>query len=839
MRGGGARALRRTLARALGVTRPDDAALWLVRLFVLPPSQSKPLPRWLSAPLLRARSAVAHKLGVADPERVDEWLIRLLILPDHDRRTRHWVPAPLVQLVAGAIWLLTLPYQLLTRAMAHLNFDAAGQRMDGMSRRVLALPPPIRMLLLAVAVVLLWMATTTPLNTAQQLLFFAAIWISALLVQRMPGNLAALLLVMLSLVASGRYIWWRLTQSLGFETPLEHVFGYGLLLAEIYTWLIMLLGYIQNAWPLHRQPAPLPEDRTLWPTVDVFVPTYNEPLRVVKPTLYAALAMDWPKDKLRVWLLDDGRREEFREFCGQIGAGYLTRNDNAHAKAGNLNRALEKTDGEFVAIFDCDHVPVRSFLVNTLGWFLRDPKCAMLQTPHHFFSPDPFERNLGTFRRVPNEGSLFYGLVQDGNDLWNATFFCGSCAVIRRKPLEEVGGIAVETVTEDAHTALKMHRLGYTTAYLNLVQAAGLATETLSGHIGQRIRWARGMAQIFRIDNPMLGRGLNLFQRLCYSNGMLHFFNGIPRLVYLTAPLAYLYFELHVIYAAAASIVAYALPHLFLSGLTNSRIQGRYRHSYWAEVYESVLAWYITLPTTIAFINPRHGKFNVTVKGGLIERSHFDYEIARPYLGLILLNVGGLIMGFWRLFHGEASDIGTVLITMAWAFYNFVMLGAAVSVATETRQVRKAHRVPVRINATLLLADGQRLDVTTDDFSTTGLGFQLHADLALNLGDAVTVILRDDQGEHSFPARVRRWRAPSLAVNFEPLTLEQESRLVSCTFGWPEAWLHWDDESYQDRPLKSFLKVLRYGLQGYVRLADRAAASLERALRGDDRQSVN
>ena len=166
----------------------------------------------------------------------------------------------------------------------------------------------------------------------------------------------------------------------------------------------------------------------------------------------------------------------------------------------------------------------------------------MLQTPHHFFSPDPFERNLGTFRKVPNEGELFYGLVQDGNDLWNATFFCGSCALLRRSMVEEIGGIAVETVTEDAHTALKLHRLGYTTAYLAIPQAAGLATESLSGHIGQRIRWARGMTQIFRIDNPLLGRGLKIGQRLCYLNAMMHFFYGIPRLVFLTAPLSYLFF---------------------------------------------------------------------------------------------------------------------------------------------------------------------------------------------------------------------------------------------------------------------------------------------------------
>jgi cellulose synthase (UDP-forming) len=161
----------------------------------------------------------------------------------------------------------------------------------------------------------------------------------------------------------------------------------------------------------------------------------------------------------------------------------------------------------FVAIFDCDHVPTRSFLQMTMGWMLRDPKLAMLQTPHHFYSPDPFERNLGQFRVIPNEGELFYGVVQDGNDFWNATFFCGSCAVLRRKALDDIGGIAVETVTEDAHTSLRMQMNGWGTAYINIPQAAGLATERLSAHVGQRIRWARGMIQILRTENPLFAPG--------------------------------------------------------------------------------------------------------------------------------------------------------------------------------------------------------------------------------------------------------------------------------------------------------------------------------------------
>ena len=109
-----------------------------------------------------------------------------------------------------------------------------------------------------------------------------------------------------------------------------------------------------------------------WPEVDLLIPTYNEPLNVVRYTALAAMNIDWPADKLNVYILDDGKREEFRAFAEEAGIGYMTRDDNAHAKAGNINRALERLDAPFVAIFDSDHVPTRSFLQVTMGWFVRD-----------------------------------------------------------------------------------------------------------------------------------------------------------------------------------------------------------------------------------------------------------------------------------------------------------------------------------------------------------------------------------------------------------------------------------------------------------------------------------
>jgi cellulose synthase (UDP-forming) len=192
-------------------------------------------------------------------------------------------------------------------------------------------------------------------------------------------------------IATARYGYWRCSTvfAAAFD-PGMHVqkidlaFMLILLSAEIYAFLILFLGYIQTARPLRRVPASMPADVEEWPHVDVLIPTYNEPLLVVRTTAVAAMNIDYPPDKLHVYVLDDGRREDFRKFCEAGNIGYVVRPDNKHAKAGNINHALRTLKSPYTAIFDCDHVPTRSFLQVTLGWFRKDPKLAMLQTPHFF-----------------------------------------------------------------------------------------------------------------------------------------------------------------------------------------------------------------------------------------------------------------------------------------------------------------------------------------------------------------------------------------------------------------------------------------------------------------------
>lgn len=668
------------------------------------------------------------------------------------------------------------------------------------------------------ALVLFCVSMSVSLSLTGQAIYAGLVLTLAMYLRRYTGTLFTLIMIVFSVNASSRYLYWRYTETLSMGTWLDTFFSVTLVCAEVYAWLVLLLGYAQTIWPLRRLPEPMPADMTLWPTVDIYIPTYNEPLKVVRPTVLAALALDWPQEKLNIYILDDGRRDEFREFAKSVGVSHLTRGDNQHAKAGNINAALKRTDGEFVAIFDCDHIPARSFLQMTLGWFLRDAKLGMLQTPHHFLSPDPFERNLGTFRRVPNEGALFYGLIQDGNDLWNATFFCGSCAVTRRTILLEVGGVAVETVTEDAHTALKMHRLGYTTAYISIPQAAGLATESLSIHVGQRIRWARGMAQIFRVDNPLFGKGLSFMQRLCYSNAMLHFFYGLPRLVFLLAPLSYLFFQAHIINASALAIAAYALPHLFHANVTNSRMQGAHRHSFWAELYEATLAWYIFRPTLVALLNPKFGKFNVTAKGGLVEKEFFDWKISEPYLIMLALNVAGLVIGFVRLFWWNTFEVDTVILNLIWTVYNLIILGATIAVATETKQVRSSHRVNCNQKAILKLASGQSFVCRANDYSEGGLGLVMPASGMAPLNSDARISLFMGDREFVFPAKVVFVREAIVGVEFENLNLQQQMDLVQCTLARADAWLDWDDNRVIDRPLSGLKEICYHSMRGYGHL---------------------
>ncbi len=806
-------------AHELGIDDPSNLRLWLIRLFVLPSSPKSDgwLATLITEVLIAAQIIGARGLGVSHPENIREWLFRLFVVSGtrHHARQRSTLAD---QLIWSVVNLPGIDWRGIQKRFLAFDPKELALSLEHTGKLVSKLGYTVLLSLALVASVFVIFSITTPMDNLQQAMFFFVLWLAALGFSRLSGQLSIVVLVILSLLVTFRYAFWRISQTMVLDSTANLIFGYGLLGAEIYTWIILIIGYVQTIMPLRRPPAMLPGDISFWPAVDIYIPTYNEPLKVVRTTVFAAQGLDWPEDKLNIFILDDGKRDEFRVFAEQVGVGYITRPNNDHAKAGNLNHAMTVTDSEYIAIFDCDHVPTRSFLQLSMGWFLQNPKCALVQTPHHFFSPDPFERNLDNFGEVPNENYLFHRLVQDGNDLWNATFFCGSCAILKRGPLQEVGGVAVETVTEDAHTALKLHRLGYESVYINIPQAAGLATESLSGHIGQRIRWARGMIQIFRTDNPWIGKGLTIFQRICYSAAMMHFLMGIPRLVFLTAPLTYLFFELHIIHAHSETLALYVLPYLAHASIAKSRMQGPFRHSFWADVYDTALAWYITAPTTLALINPKLGKFNVTPKGGLVEQAFFDWSISKPYLLLVGFNILGLLFGFIRLFWWNSDEIDVVLLNIIWTLLNLTVLGATLRVADEARQIRAAHRVPINLPTTLYLANGRTWHCRTVDYSSCGLGLTVPEPLDISIGEKLSISLSRGDQEFNFPAEVTVNVGRHLGLCFRDLSLVDERHLAQCTFARADAWSHWHESHEFDHPMKGFKEVVSVALQGYFRL---------------------
>jgi cellulose synthase (UDP-forming) len=675
------------------------------------------------------------------------------------------------------------------------------------------------------AIVVLSVATI-PLGPREQSILAVICAVVFLICNRFRGRGMTMFLVMLSLAVSLRYIFWRITETLTFGSPSELFLGLALALAEVYAIMVLVLGYIQTVWPLERKPIPLPDDVASWPSVDVYIPTYNEPMSIVRATVLGCMAIDYPRDKIRVYILDDGRRDEFRQFAEACGVGYITRTDNQHAKAGNLNAALKVTTGEFVAVFDCDHIPTRAFLQMTMGWLVREPNLAMVQTPHHFYSPDPFQRNLTAGTRVPSEGNMFYGLVQDGNDYWNACFFCGSCAVIRRAALETTNGFATETVTEDAHTMLKLHRQGWDSAYLRLPLAAGLATERLALHIGQRIRWARGMIQILRLDNPIFGKGLTIGQRICYFQATAHFLFAIPRLIFLVAPLAYLLLYENIIAASPLAIIAYALPHIFHSVATNSRIQKNWRHSFWSEIYETVLALFLVRVTIVTLASPRRGKFNVTAKGGLLENGYFDLRAVYPNLIMALFLIAGIMRGLISLifFRTDLLVFQALLLNTIWAVFSLLAVMAALAVGRETRQVRSRARVNAGLPVVIYLPDGRVVTGSTRDLSQGG--GQMQVDRPDGVPSGAKIHLEFTLGEEPLliPARVLRWDGQVLQVRFMPASITDEARVVQAVFGRADAWTDW--ANYRpDQPVMSLWRVL-VSIKGLFRPPDRTPTRL-------------
>ena len=349
------------------------------------------------------------------------------------------------------------------------------------------------------------------------------------------------------------------------------------------------------------------------PSVDVYIPTFNEPMEVLEKTITGVLCLDYPNFK--AWVLDDGRRPWVKAFCEAKGVGYLTRPDNTHAKAGNINHALTKTSSDFVAIFDADFIPQRNFLMRTVGFFA-DPAIGVVQVPHAFYNYDPTQSSLALRKALPDDQRFFFDAVMPSRDGWNAAFCCGSNSVTRRAALRSVGdAFPTESITEDVLFSITLLRQGYITRYLCERLAVGLAPEGLNAFFVQRRRWARGAMQILYLAAGPLGRDLTFMQRLLFLP--THWLSqSLMLLLIIVAPLVFLWLGiLPLINVTPEAVLYYQLPMMLAVAGGIWAFAPRQYFPFAAQVHGTFQSFKI-LPTVLATMARPFGHvFKVTPKG--------------------------------------------------------------------------------------------------------------------------------------------------------------------------------------------------------------------------------
>ena len=577
-----------------------------------------------------------------------------------------------------------------------------------------------------------------PVSVETQFALALAVLIAMAAVWRLgSGLLQRPLFVALGSFVVIRYLYWRITSTLPPATdPLGLSLGALLLLAEIYCVLILVISLTISAEPLKRKPLPRDPDEAL-PVVDVYIPSYNEDEYILAATIAAAKSMDYPSEKLVVWLLDDGgtdqkcndpnpakalaareRRASLQALCAQLGALYLTRARNEHAKAGNMNNALAVSRGEIVVVFDADHAPFRSFLRETIGYFLRDPKCFLVQTPHVFLNPDPIEKNLRTFHQMPSENEMFYSVTQCGLDKWNGSFFCGSAALLRRSALERVGGFSGVTITEDCETALDLHSQGWTSVFVDKPLIAGLQPETFASFIGQRSRWCQGIFQILILKNPAFKKGLSFIQRVAYLSSMTYWFFPLPRLAFMLAPLLFILFDVKVFVSNLDEAIAYTLTYMAVNLMMQNYLYGRVRWPLMSELYEYLQGVFLAKAIVSVVANPRKPTFNVTAKGLTLENDHLS-ELSWPFFVIFGLLALGSGVAAWRYF-SEPAVAELMLVVGLWNTFNLLIAGVALGAIAERRQPDRHPRLGVE-RAGFLHADGMAVPARILDVSAGGV----------------------------------------------------------------------------------------------------------------------
>lgn len=585
-----------------------------------------------------------------------------------------------------------------------------------------------------------------------------------------------------------RYMLWRIFETIPSpDHPIDFITGLIFTAVEAFAMLgatasQLFLTRTRNRTTEANRNVPLLLAQPQLPKVDVLICTYNEGQDILERTIIGTLGLNYPN--FRAWVCDDGRRPWLKDLCERYGVGYLTRADNAHAKAGNINAALKKLAAldekpDFISILDADFIPLPDFLTRAVSLALEDD-VGVVQTPQHFFNPDPIQSNLALTKVWPDEQRFFFDIVMASKDAWNAAFCCGTSSVIRFDALQSIGGFPTDSVTEDYLVSLRLREKGFRTVYLNEILSLGLAPEGLAEYTGQRARWCLGFVQICRGPSGPLkwGNGLPFVDRIMLCETFLHWSaTHLFRLLGVVVPALYLIFDVQAVHANVIDAIQHLAPYFLAQcavflWLTEGRVLPPM-----SDLYQMLCTTEVLKSVWAGLLRPKEQKFKVTAKGGDRSKQFIQWPLLRIFGTLLFLTAFGIANAF--VIDQSRPLAESSAISLFWSWYNIVILTLCCYVCCEQQQRRKGDRFDVRMPVKLGF-NGKLHDYFASDISVSGM--HLIGEAPVPIGTPVRIRFSDICVE----AHVRRRTETGFGLQFE-VTDEAKTGVLRYIFSGPRA----------------------------------------------------
>lgn len=601
-------------------------------------------------------------------------------------------------------------------------------------------------------------------------------------------------LIIGTIVTSTMYLVWRIFFTIPFGYGLiSIIFGLILLAVEI-VGMIEAAIHFRNMSNIHYPKKPQIDDESLFPHVDVFIATYNEPVELLYKTVNGCVNMDYPdKSKVHIYICDDSNREEMKELAENMKVNYITRTEHKHAKAGNLNNALEQTSSPLVATFDADMIPMHDFLMTCVPYFIGEVeyenfrsieydfdnndmekmegtktntyqnnnkkknyngKIGFIQLPQSFYNPDLFQYNLFSENRIPNEQDYFYRDIQVARNKSNSVIYGGSNTVISREALNEIGGFYTKVITEDFATGMLIQSKGYRCYAIDEIHASGLSPSDLKSLIKQRERWGRGCIQTGRKLNILFRKGLDFEQKLSYLSAISYWYSGLKRLVYIISPILYSAFGVVVVKCTVFQVLIFWLPMYIFQDASLKLLSKNIRSVKWSNIYETIMFPSLLPTVLLESIGISQNKFSVTRKERAEEDKEYKLKKTIPHIILAILSVIGIFNCVKLIFELGSPMYGILLFWLIVNFYNvvmsiFFMLG---------RKINREHErfyISTNCEISFKLDDIKTtIKCRTNDISESGISVKMDVPRYIPYDDNLSVNIKTDKYKSCFECRI-------------------------------------------------------------------------------------